>query len=109
VERELGPLISHDRAHGTGLTKVLGAYLAEGGNKAAAAGRAHLARPTFYERLRLIERILGVSLDSAESRTSLHVALLAFLSVSAWRAGSGPGAARPAPAAGVPGGCPAAG
>jgi PucR family transcriptional regulator, purine catabolism regulatory protein len=79
VERELGPLIAHDQAHGTGLTKVLGAYLAEGGNKAAAAGRAHLARPTFYERLRLIERILGVSLDSAESRTSLHVALLAVL------------------------------
>ena len=103
VERELGPVIAHDQAHGTGLTKVLGAYLAEGGNKAAAAGRAHLARPTFYERLRLIERILGVSLDSAESRTSLHVALLAFLSVSAWRAGSGPGAARPGPAAAVPG------
>ena len=41
--------------------------------------RAHLARPTFYERLRLIERILGVSLESAESRTSLHVALLAVL------------------------------
>ena len=80
VDRELGPLIAHDQAHGTGLTKVLGAYLAEGGNKAAAAGRAHLARPTFYERLRLIERILGVSLDSAESRTSLHVALLAVLS-----------------------------
>ena len=103
VERELGPLIAHDQAHGTGLTKVLGAYLAEGGNKAAAAGRAHLARPTFYERLRLIERILGVSLDSAESRTSLHVALLAFLSVSAWRAGSAPGAARPGRAAAAPG------
>ena len=103
VDRELGPLIAHDQAHGTGLTKVLGAYLAEGGNKAAAAGRAHLARPTFYERLRLIERILGVSLDSAESRTSLHVALLALLSVSAWRAGSGPGAANPGPAAGPPG------
>jgi len=80
VERELGPLLAHDQAHGTRLTKVLGAYLAEGGNKAAAAGRAHLARPTFYERLRLIERILGVSLDSAESRTSLHVALLAVVS-----------------------------
>ena len=80
VERELGPLFAHDQAHGTRLTKVLGAYLAEGGNKAAAAGRAHLARPTFYERLRLIERILGVGLDSAESRTSLHVALLAIVS-----------------------------
>ena len=80
VDREIGPLLAHDQAHGTRLTKVLGAYLAEGGNKAAAAGRAHLARPTFYERLRLIERILGVSLDSAESRTSLHVALLAVVS-----------------------------
>src|SRR5215470_2981053 len=79
VDRELGPLIAHDLAHGTGLTKVLGAYLAEGGNKAAAAARAHLARPTLYERLRAIERILGVSLESAESRTSLHVALLAVL------------------------------
>jgi purine catabolism regulator len=97
VERELGALIAHDQAHGTGLTKVLGAYLAEGGNKAATAARTHLARPTLYERLRLIERILGVSLDSAESRTSLHVALLAFLSVSAWRAGPGSAAV---PAAG---------
>jgi PucR family transcriptional regulator, purine catabolism regulatory protein len=77
VDREIGPLLAHDSAHGTGLTRVLAAYLAEGGNKAAAAKRAHLARPTFYERLRVIERILGVSLDSAESRTSLHVALLA--------------------------------
>jgi len=80
VDRELGPLLAHDLAQGTGLTKVLGAYLAEGGNKAAAAARAHLARPTLYERLAAIERILGVSLDSAESRTSLHVALLAGVS-----------------------------
>jgi purine catabolism regulator len=79
VDRELGPLIAHDMSQGTGLTKVLSAYLAEGGNKAAAAARAHLARPTLYERLAAIERILGVNLDSAESRTSLHVALLAVL------------------------------
>ena len=55
---------------------MLAAYLEAGGNKAEAAARAHLARPTLYERLRQIERVLGVSLDSAESRTSLHVALL---------------------------------
>ena len=76
VDRELGPLRDYDAAHGTDLTGVLAAYLAAGGNKAEAAARAHLARPTLYERLRHIERILGVSLDSAESRTSLHVALL---------------------------------
>ncbi len=76
TERELGPLLSHTR--GMDLLEVLGAFLAAGGNKAAAAKDSHLARPTFYERLRRIERILGVSLDSAETRTSLHVALLAL-------------------------------
>lgn len=77
AERELGRLLGYDASHGTALTAVLAAYLAAGGNKAEAAQRAHLARPTLYERLRHIERVLGVSLDSAESRTSLHVALLA--------------------------------
>jgi purine catabolism regulator len=74
VERELGALLAD---HGE-LLGVLAAYLASGGNKAEAAKRSHLARPTFYERLRRIERVLGTDLDSAESRTSLHVALLAL-------------------------------
>ncbi len=75
VERELGPLLAEPD---TSLLDVLAAYLAAGGNKAEAAKQAHLARPTFYERLRRIERILSTDLDSAESRTSLHVALLAL-------------------------------
>jgi PucR family transcriptional regulator, purine catabolism regulatory protein len=77
TERELGPLLASDAAHGTALMPCLAAYLEAGGNKALAAQRAHLARPTFYQRLQQIERILGADLDSAESRTSLHVALLA--------------------------------
>ena len=76
VERELGPLLAAEPD--TSLLDVLAAYLAAGGNKAEAAKHAHLARPTFYERLRRIERILGTDLGSAESRTSLHVALLAL-------------------------------
>jgi purine catabolism regulator len=76
VERELGALLASDQ--GPELLGVLGTYLAAGGNKAAAARKSHLARPTFYERLRRIERILGTDLSSAESRTSLHVALLAL-------------------------------
>jgi PucR family transcriptional regulator, purine catabolism regulatory protein len=75
VERELGALLADSDA---GLLDVLAAYLAAGGNKAEAAKASHLARPTFYERLRRIERILGTDLSSAESRTSLHVALLAL-------------------------------
>ena len=57
---------------------VLGAYLAAGGNKAEAAKNSHLARPTFYERLRRIEHLLNTDLSSPESRTSLHVAMLAL-------------------------------
>src|SRR6516225_9540306 len=74
VERELGALLAAD----SGLIDALAAYLAAGGNKALAAKASHLARPTFYERLRRIERILGTDLSSPESRTSLHVALLAL-------------------------------
>src|SRR5580700_6043136 len=76
VERELGALLAADP--GGGLIDVLAAYLAAGGNKAKAAKASHLARPTFYDRLRRIERTLGTDLSSAESRTSLHVALLAL-------------------------------
>jgi hypothetical protein len=76
ADRELGPLLSHDAEHGTTLVTDLAAFLEAGGNKALAASRAHLARPTFYQRLALIERILRVSLADPESRTSLHVALL---------------------------------
>jgi hypothetical protein len=77
AERELGPLLSYDAEHGTTLFGDLSALLETGGNKALAAAHAHLARPTFYQRLRLIERILSVSLADPESRASLHVALLA--------------------------------
>jgi purine catabolism regulator len=76
AERELGALLRYDAAHGTHLVSDLAAYLEAGGNKADAAARAHLARPTFYQRLRLIERVLSVSLAEPESRASLHVALL---------------------------------
>jgi purine catabolism regulator len=76
TERELGPLLAYDAAHSTDLVHALTVYLDCGGNKAEAAQRAHLARPTFYQRLRLAEHVLGVDLNAAESRTSLHVALL---------------------------------
>ena len=85
VERELGALLASEQD--ADLIDVLAAYLTAGGNKAEAARNSHLARPTFYERLYRIERILGTDLGSAESRTSLHVALLAL---DAARASSGP-------------------
>jgi purine catabolism regulator len=78
AERELRPLLLHDDAAGTQLIAALTAYLEAGGNKAAAAKRANLARPTLYDRLRQISDVLGADIEPAESRLSLHVALLAL-------------------------------
>jgi len=76
VERELGVLLAHDAQHGSDLVGVLRTYLTSGRNKSAAADAAHMSRPSFYERLHRIERVLAVDLDSVESCLSLHVALL---------------------------------
>jgi purine catabolism regulator len=57
---------------------MLTVYVESGRNKSAAADAAHLSRPSFYERLHRIERILSVDLDSVESCLALHVALLAL-------------------------------
>ncbi len=76
AETELGRLLDHDARTGEGLVSVLRAYLAAEGSKAEAARTAQLSRPTLYSRLGAIERILGVSIDTVESRTSLHAALM---------------------------------
>lgn len=81
VERELGPLLAHDAEHGSDLVRILTVYLDNGRNKSAAADAAHLSRPSFYDRLHRVERILGVDLDQVESCLSLHVALLALEAV----------------------------
>ncbi|TKV61220.1 PucR family transcriptional regulator [Nakamurella flava] len=76
AESELGRLLDHDARTGERLTDVLRAFLASGGGKTDTARRTGLSRPTLYSRLASIERILGVSLESVESRTSLHAALM---------------------------------
>lgn len=77
VEQELGALLMHDSAHGTDLVETL-AYLDCGRNKSAAAAAVGLSRPTFYQRLGRIERILQSELDDVEACLSLHVAVLAL-------------------------------
>lgn len=76
VESELGRLLAHDARTGEDLMSVLRAFLASGGSKSDTARATGLARPTLYARLARIERILGAPLESAESRTSLHAALM---------------------------------
>ena len=73
VDSELGELLAND--DGAGLD-LLERYLERGGNKAQLARSGYLSRPTLYARLAKLETQLGVRLDDAESRTSLHVAVL---------------------------------
>ncbi|MEO3937835.1 PucR family transcriptional regulator ligand-binding domain-containing protein [Dermatophilaceae bacterium Soc4.6] len=77
VDRELDPLRAHDAEHGTDLLDVLRALLRHPTAKSAAADSLHLSRPAFYARLRRVEEVLGLRLDDADLRTSLHVALIA--------------------------------
>lgn len=75
-ERMLAPLIEHDLARDGDLLDVLGAMLAHPGNRTAAASASHLSRSVFYQRIALIQELLGVDLDDGETQTALHLALL---------------------------------
>ena len=75
-ERMLTPLIEYDLQRGGDLLDVLGAMLAHPGNRTAAATASHLSRSVFYQRIALIQDLLGVDLDDGEVLTALHFALL---------------------------------
>lgn len=75
-ERMLSPLIEHDLSRSGDLLDVLGAMLAHPANRTAAASASHLSRSVFYQRIALIEDLLGVDLDDGETQTALHLALL---------------------------------
>ena len=75
-ERMLAPLISHDLSRSGDLLDVLEAMLAHPGNRTAAASASHLSRSVFYQRIALIEELLGSDLDDGETQTALHLALL---------------------------------
>lgn len=75
-ERMLAPLIVHDLTRGGDLLDVLEAMLAHPGNRTAAASASHLSRSVFYQRIALIEELLGADLDDGETQTALHLALL---------------------------------
>lgn len=77
----LAPLIEHDRGTGPGhsgdLLQVLAAYLRYPANRSLAAQQARLSRSVFYQRLDLIEELLGMNLAEGETIAALTVALLA--------------------------------
>lgn len=76
AETELSALLRYDIRHDADLTRTLRQFLDLAGNKTELARRLGISRPTLYERLARIARILEVDLDDGESRTSLHTALL---------------------------------
>ena len=62
--------------------------LAHPGNRTAAASASHLSRSVFYQRIALLEELLGVDLDDGETQTALHLALLVRRSPGASRRAS---------------------
>ncbi len=76
AETELAGLLAHRAKHGDEAFDLLRRFLAAGGNKAELARTLNMSRPTLYARLEALQRIVGLDLDDAESRTSLHVAML---------------------------------
>ena len=81
-ERMLAPLIEYDLARGGDLLAVLAAMLSHPGNRTAAAAASHLSRSVFYQRIALIQDLLGADLDDGEVQTALHLALLVRRSVT---------------------------
>jgi purine catabolism regulator len=77
TEQMLSPLIEHDLATGGDLVEVLRAYLSHPGNRTRAAAASHLSRSVFYQRIALIEDLLGMDLDDGETVAALHAAVLA--------------------------------
>lgn len=76
ADREIGPIMAYDRQHHSELLKTLAAYLEAGGNKSAAATRAHITRATLYNHLSRIKRVLDCDLERPQVRYSLYVALV---------------------------------
>ncbi|MFE7631560.1 PucR family transcriptional regulator [Kocuria sp. NPDC057446] len=76
AESVLGPLLAHDARHGTDLLQVLTAYLQTPGNRTRAAADSHLSRSVFYQRIAVIENLLGRSLEDGHTIASLYSAVL---------------------------------
>jgi PucR family transcriptional regulator, purine catabolism regulatory protein len=77
VESELGELIAYDEEHRSELLNTLDVYLQSNGSKAAAAQALYLQRRSIYYRLDKIEELLGRSIEPADHRVRLYLALRA--------------------------------
>lgn len=76
ADRMLAPVIAESRGRGRDLLDVLAALLAHPSNRTAAAEAAHLSRSVFYQRIALLEDLLGIDFDDGEQVAALHLAVL---------------------------------
>jgi purine catabolism regulator len=73
----LGPLVAHDRRHGSALVESLRAYIEANGRWADAAAALSVHRHTLRYRVRKIEELTGRTLTDAGDRLELWLALRA--------------------------------
>ncbi|WP_223848811.1 helix-turn-helix domain-containing protein [Microbacterium hominis] len=76
ADRMLAPVLAEARGRGGDLLDVLAALLAHPSNRTAAAEAAHLSRSVFYQRIALLEDLLGIDFDDGEQVAALHLAVL---------------------------------
>ncbi|MGH7705985.1 MAG: helix-turn-helix domain-containing protein [Candidatus Dormibacteria bacterium] len=77
VEETLGPVLTYAQRHRTPLLPTLEALVAQRWNQRAAGRQLHVHINTLAYRVQRIEDLLGASLDDAETRVVLSIALQA--------------------------------
>jgi purine catabolism regulator len=77
VDRTLGPLLAHDSKHGTSLVTSVSEFLRNEGRPGAAAKVLRIHRNTLAYRLRKVEQLTGLSLDSVQGKAQLWLGLQA--------------------------------
>jgi PucR family transcriptional regulator, purine catabolism regulatory protein len=75
VDSELSPVLEHDARSRAKLLPTLRSYLDNAGRKAETARALRVQRRTLYARIARLESVLGRSLDEADTRTRLTLAL----------------------------------
>ncbi len=75
AEQTIGPLLEYDRQHATTLVRTLGNYLESGRNLDSSARAMFIHVNTLKYRLKRIQEIAQLDLNSAEERFNLHLAV----------------------------------
>ncbi|MBV8084098.1 MAG: helix-turn-helix domain-containing protein [Chloroflexi bacterium] len=75
AEQTLGPLLEYDRQHATTLVRTLGYYLESGRNLESSAREMFIHVNTLKYRLKRIQEIARLDLNSPEQRFNVHLAV----------------------------------